>query len=254
MLDSVRLAVGTLTVLPTGAVDVTPRVAGRAMMLAPVAVVPLAVVAVGAGWLGLLAGWPSLVSGLLVVAALALGTRALHLDGLADTVDGLGSGRPAEGALEIMRRGNVGPMGVVALALVLGLQAAAAGELLGRGAWLVLGLVICGSRLALGVACASGVPAARPDGVAGTTPQPTSLVTMIAVCSTAFHAATRSSTATRKSSAQSDRGRAHPFRSSTNRVSQVPRQSTSTGCPAIRSAPAISAVSIVVQCAGRRSR
>jgi adenosylcobinamide-GDP ribazoletransferase len=175
MLDSVRLAVGTLTVLPTGAVDVTPRVAGRAMMLAPVAVVPLAVVAVGAGWLGLLAGWPSLVSGLLVVAALALGTRALHLDGLADTVDGLGSGRPAEGALEIMRRGNVGPMGVVALALVLGLQAAAAGELLGRGAWLVLGLVICGSRLALGVACASGVPAARPDGlgaaVAGTVPR-----------------------------------------------------------------------------------
>ena len=175
MLDSVRLAVGTLTVLPTGAVDVTPRVAGRAMIFAPVAVVPLAAIAVGAGWLGRLAGWPSLVTGLLVVAALALGTRALHLDGLADTTDGLGSGRAPERALEIMRRGDIGPMGVVALVLVLGLQAAAAGSLLGRGAWLALGLVICGSRLALVVSCASGVPAARPDGlgaaVAGTVPR-----------------------------------------------------------------------------------
>ncbi len=180
MLDSVRLAVGTLTVLPTGAVEVDRRVAGRAMMLAPLAVAPLAAVAVGAGWLGRLAGWPSLVSGLLVVAALVLGTRALHLDGLADTVDGLGSGQPTERALEIMRRGDVGPMGVVGLVLVLGLQASAAGALLAHGSWLALGLAICGSRLALTVSCAAGVPAARPDGlgsaVAGTVPRSVALV------------------------------------------------------------------------------
>jgi adenosylcobinamide-GDP ribazoletransferase len=175
VLDSVRLAVGTLTVLPTGRVSVTPTVARRAMLLAPLAVLPLAVVAVGAGWLGRLAGWPALVSGLLVVAALALGTRALHLDGLADTVDGLGSGRAGAQALEIMRRGDIGPMGVVALVVVLGLQAAAADALLGAGSWLELGLSICGSRLALLVACSRGVRAARPDGlgaaVAGTVPR-----------------------------------------------------------------------------------
>ena len=145
------------------------------MLLAPVAVAPLAAVAVGAGWLSRLAGWPPLVSGLLVVAVLALGTRALHLDGLADTVDGLGSGRSPDQALEIMRRGEVGPMGVVALVLVLGLQAGAAGTLLAAGSWLSLGLVICGSRLALAVGCARGVPAARADGlgsaVAGTVPR-----------------------------------------------------------------------------------
>jgi adenosylcobinamide-GDP ribazoletransferase len=174
-LDPVRLALGTLTVLPTGAVRVTPSVARGAMLLAPVVVLPLAAVAVGTGWLGRLAGWPSLVNGLIVVAALALGTRALHLDGLADTVDGLGSGRPAEQALEIMRRGDVGPMGVVALVVVLGLQAAACGALLGVGSWLELGLLICGSRLALPTACARGVPAARSDGlgaaVVGTVPR-----------------------------------------------------------------------------------
>ncbi len=175
MFASVRLAVGTLTVLPTGRVDVTPKIARGAMLLAPIAVLPLAAVAVAAGWLGRLAGWPSLVSGLLVVAALALGTRALHLDGLADTVDGLGSGRPVEPALVIMRRGDVGPMGVVALVLVLGIQSATAGVLIDTGSWLTLGLLICGARLALVVACAHGVPAARADGlgsaVAGTVPR-----------------------------------------------------------------------------------
>lgn len=175
MLDSVRLSLGTLTVLPTGPVEVTPAIARRAMLMAPVAVAPLAAVAVGAGWLGHLAGWPPLVSGLVVVAALAVGTRALHLDGLADTVDGLGSGRGAEPALEIMRRGDIGPMGVVALVLVIGLQAGAAGALLGADSWLTLGLLICGSRLALAVGCARGVPAARADGlgsaVAGTVPR-----------------------------------------------------------------------------------
>ena len=49
-----------------------------------------------------------------MVAVLAFGTRAMHLDGLADTVDGLGSGWDRERALAIMARGDVGPMGVVA--------------------------------------------------------------------------------------------------------------------------------------------
>jgi adenosylcobinamide-GDP ribazoletransferase len=175
MLDPVRLALGTLTAVPTGPVRVTPRVAGRAMLLAPAAVAPLAAAAVGAGWLGRLAGWPSLACGLLVVAALALGTRALHLDGLADTIDGLGSGGPRDRALEIMRRGDIGPMGVVALVLVIGLQASAAGALLVGGSWAILVLLICGSRLALTVGCATGVPSARSDGlgaaVAGTVPR-----------------------------------------------------------------------------------
>ena len=81
------------------------------------------------GWLAGRTGWPPLLAGLVVVAVLALGTRALHLDGLADTVDGLGSGRDRERSLEIMRRGDVGPMGVIALLLVLGGQAAAASVL-----------------------------------------------------------------------------------------------------------------------------
>ena len=111
-----------------------------------------------------------MLSGLVVVAALALGTRALHLDGLADTVDGLGSGRDRERALEIMRRGDVGPMGVVALVLVVGAQSVAASALL-TPRWadtVLLALVIAGSRASLLIGCRIGVPAARSDGLGAT--------------------------------------------------------------------------------------
>ena len=147
------------------------------MALAPLAVLPLAALAAGLGRLAALTSWPLLLAGLVVVAVLAVGTRALHLDGLADTVDGLGSGREAAGALEIMRRGDVGPMGVVALLLVLGGQAVAASALVAEtGSAVLLVVVIAASRAGLLIACRAGVPAARPGGlgamVAGTVTAP----------------------------------------------------------------------------------
>jgi len=162
-----RLAVGTLTVIPVRPPESVDRtVAGRAMALAPLAVLPLAVVAAALGRLAGRTGWPPLLAGLVVVAVLALGTRALHLDGLADTVDGLGSGRDRERSLEIMRRGDVGPMGVVALLLVLGGQAAAASVLVSDvdGAALLV-VLIAASRTALSIGCRAGVPAARAGGL-----------------------------------------------------------------------------------------
>jgi adenosylcobinamide-GDP ribazoletransferase len=75
-------------------------------------------------WRGGGAGSP-LLAAALVVAALALLTRGLHLDGTADLADGLGSGRPAEQALQIMRRPDVGAFGAVAVACTLLVQVAA---------------------------------------------------------------------------------------------------------------------------------
>jgi adenosylcobinamide-GDP ribazoletransferase len=72
-------------------------------------------------WRGAGAGSPFLGAAL-VVAALALLTRGLHLDGAADLADGLGSGRPADQALAIMRRPDVGAFGVVAVGCTLLLQ------------------------------------------------------------------------------------------------------------------------------------
>ena len=121
-----------------------------------------------------------------MVGGLALGSRALHLDGLADTVDGFGSGWTAERSLMVMRRGDVGPMGVVALIVVLGLQAVSIGELVQDvfGALLV-GVAVCCSRVALALTCVRGVPAARGDGlgvaVANSVPRTAAAVSWFAV-------------------------------------------------------------------------
>lgn len=58
-----------------------------------------------------------LVAALILVAD-AVVTGALHLDGLADALDGLASRRPAEEAVAIMRQGPVGAVGALGLVLV----------------------------------------------------------------------------------------------------------------------------------------
>jgi adenosylcobinamide-GDP ribazoletransferase len=163
--DAARLAVGTLTVLPVAAPRVDRSVAGRAMVLAPL--VGLGLALPGVLLLEVLGDEVSpLLAAALVLGLLALLTRGLHLDGLADTADGLGSGRPALEALDLMRRGDVGPFGVVTLVLALLVQVAALAQLVAAGlgaAGLVAALVV--SRLALPLACSVGVPAARSDGL-----------------------------------------------------------------------------------------
>ena len=178
VVNALRLAFGTLTVLPVRPPSVDRATAGRAMALAPLVGVVLALAACVP--LLLTEGSP-LLSAAVTVGALALLTRGLHLDGLADTADGLGSGRPAADALAVMRKGDVGPFGVVTLVIVLLTQVGALAELVAAGdgaAALVASLVV--SRLALPLACLHGVPAARADGlgaaVAGSVSLPAALV------------------------------------------------------------------------------
>lgn len=60
---------------------------------------------------------PVAVAVLLVVTVLA--TRGLHLDGLADTVDGLGGGKTPKERLAIMKDSHLGAFGAMSLVLVL---------------------------------------------------------------------------------------------------------------------------------------
>lgn len=172
--DGLRLALTTFTTLPVRAGRIDRPVAGAAMALAPLVGALLG--AVLAGVLLLLAALaPPLVAAGVTVGCAALLTRGLHLDGLADTVDALGSYRRGAAALEIMKKPDVGPFGVGALVVVLLLQTATLAELAGRSWPAALAAVVAATaagRLAVTVACRRGVPAARPEGlgalVAGT--------------------------------------------------------------------------------------
>ncbi|MFJ4683238.1 adenosylcobinamide-GDP ribazoletransferase [Streptomyces sp. NPDC091377] len=172
-----RFAFGTLTVLP---VTVTrwDRTAARAGMLcAPVVGVVVGGGAAAAGLVLLLLGAGPPLAAVASVAVPAVLTRGLHLDGLADTADGLGSGKPAEDALRIMKQSDIGPFGVIALVLVLLAQVAALAQTYddswARGAFAAF-LSATVARLALTLAARTGVPPARPGGlgaaVAGVVP------------------------------------------------------------------------------------
>ncbi|HEX4091418.1 MAG TPA: adenosylcobinamide-GDP ribazoletransferase [Trebonia sp.] len=108
----------------------------------------------------------NLLGAVLAIALLALLTRCLHLDGLADTADGLGSGAPAARALEIMRQSDIGPFGVVTLIFVLGADVASLGALPG-GPWTPVGVLAVAAatgRVAAVQAAVRGVRSARASG------------------------------------------------------------------------------------------
>lgn len=171
----IRFAFGTLTVLPVRVTRWDREAARAGMLCAPLAGLVVGLLAAAAGGLLLLLGSGPLLAAVASAAVPAALTRGLHLDGLADTADGLGSGKPADDALRIMKQSDIGPFGVITLLFVLLAQVAALYELYGRG-WaygaVAAAVAAVTARLALTLASRRGVPPTRPEGlgaaVAGT--------------------------------------------------------------------------------------
>jgi adenosylcobinamide-GDP ribazoletransferase len=145
------------------------RVAGAAMVLAPLAVVPLAAVAGLIVFAGEAIGLPALASAALALGAVALGSRGLHLDGLADTADGLGASYDRTRALDVMRRGDSGPTGVATLVFVLLVQVGALAGAISAGHGIAAAAIaVIAGRGVLSLCCARDVPSARPEGLGAT--------------------------------------------------------------------------------------
>ncbi|MCW8119787.1 adenosylcobinamide-GDP ribazoletransferase [Streptomyces anthocyanicus] len=186
--DGLRFAFGTLTVLPVKVTRWDRDAARGGMLCAPLAGLAVGVAAAAAGLLLLALGAGTLLAAVATAAVPAVLTRGLHLDGLADTADGLGSGKPAEDALRIMKQSDIGPFGVLALLFTLLAQVAALAQAY-DGSWArgALAAVVSATaaRLALTTAARTGVPAARPEGlgaaVAGVVPAGGALAATAAV-------------------------------------------------------------------------
>lgn len=147
--------------LPIRVSTVDRTVAASAITWSPVVGMLLGGLATGVLWVLARLHSPSLLAGLLVVGLLAVVTRGMHVDGLADTADGFGCYGPPERALAVMKDGGAGPFAVVTLIVVLGAQAASLG-VVGIG---VPALAITAGRAAFSLSCRRSVPAARPEGL-----------------------------------------------------------------------------------------
>lgn len=191
LIDGLRLAVTTFTVLPLRPARIDRRTAGIAMTFAPVIGFALGGVTAAVLYLGRHLWdsqspntWLASLVGLMTLVAM---TGALHLDGLADTVDGLGTHGDRERRLAVMRSPEVGAFGVVAIVLVLVSQLGGISTTMVHGisTIAVLTATVTG-RLAVTWSCVRGVPPARPDGlgatVAGSVARSTAaIVTVVAV-------------------------------------------------------------------------
>jgi adenosylcobinamide-GDP ribazoletransferase len=98
----------------------------------------------------------------LIVAFWALATGAIHLDGLADSADGLG-GHDRAHRLAIMRDSPIGSFGAIALVLVLVLKIGLVAGVLARGHHLWL-LAIPAIARAASAGLSVALPYAREDG------------------------------------------------------------------------------------------
>jgi adenosylcobinamide-GDP ribazoletransferase len=113
------LALTFLTKIPwPGTIQAEPQDLARALFWFPWVGAILGLVYLGA-WTGFNALLPAPASAALLVCLTVLLTGGLHLDGLADTVDGLGGGQNPEERLHIMKDSRVGAFGVMSLILVL---------------------------------------------------------------------------------------------------------------------------------------
>lgn len=183
------------TALPTFRSEGPP---GRGTVSAlPVVGVTLGLIAAGILCGGRWAfGADSLLPGLLAVVALALLTRGLHLDGLADTADGLGCYGNPERARAVMRDGSTGPFGAAAVVAVMVTQAAAFSAM-PTGAAGVAGVVcaVTTGRVAAVLATRRGVPAAPGSSlgarVAGTQSPAMLAAWVVAVAALSTFATTR---------------------------------------------------------------
>lgn len=159
---------------------------GRSMAVLPTVGIALGLVAAGVSWLGVHVFGPhNALTGVLIVVVLLLATRGLHIDGLADTADGLGCYGPPERALQVMREGSVGAFGVAAVVVGLLTQALAFSQLpSGPTGLAAIIIVLTAGRVAAIVACRRGVPGAPGSvlagGVAGTQTA-TTIVAWVAV-------------------------------------------------------------------------
>ena len=151
-----------LTILPVKRNFTNPQM-GRATAYFPVIGLIIGAILLGLHYL-LDFLLPGGVVNVLLLATLVILSGGLHLDGLADTIDGLAGHRTPEHRLEIMHDSRIGGIGAVGLFMVLIIEYVALNSIPGK--WMPFSLLLAPtvSRWAM-VNSIFAYPYARPEGL-----------------------------------------------------------------------------------------
>ncbi len=153
-----------LTVIPLSSAhhDPTPSDLARSMGWFPIVGLILGILLAASDLLLANIFSPGIVD-VVIIVILVLLTGGLHLDGLADSVDGLAGGRTVADRLKIMRDAHIGALGATGLMLALALRYAALIALPQSSRFAVLLCMPAVGRWAM-VVGGVGVPYARREG------------------------------------------------------------------------------------------
>ncbi|MGO4956647.1 adenosylcobinamide-GDP ribazoletransferase [Luteococcus sp. Sow4_B9] len=166
-LTALRDALGMFTLLPVPpTLELDESVCRRIMLAFPWAGLVCGLAAGATAALVVACGAGDGLAAMAGLAALTGITGAMHIDGVADTADGLASRKGPEDALALMKKSDIGPMGVATAVLVLLLQAAALASA-SLGGWSLVAALVClpmVGRIAAVLATVRGTPGARPGG------------------------------------------------------------------------------------------
>ncbi|MDR3363845.1 MAG: adenosylcobinamide-GDP ribazoletransferase [Clostridiales Family XIII bacterium] len=161
-MKSFLLMVGFFTRLPVPRIEFTEERYRKAVKLLPLVGLALGAILVLVSAIGFVA--PPLVRGAVLTCAYIFLSGGLHFDGLADTCDGVFSGRSREQSLEIMKDSRIGVFGTLGIFMA-GLSYFALFTAAPVPALLVF--PVCGRACCL--LSASLAPYARADGMGKTT-------------------------------------------------------------------------------------
>ncbi len=149
----------------TNKIDLDPKDFSASLAFFPLIGLLLGTLLAVTGYL-FLKPFPASVAGALMCAFYVFLTRGLHLDGIADVFDALGSHKPKEQMLQIMKDSHIGAIGVIALVLVLILKSSGFGILIQSESFKFIALVPVLGRFSLHVLAAFS-HYARPEGGLG---------------------------------------------------------------------------------------
>ena len=153
-MSAITAAIRFLTVVPARGGEWSARSARRSVAWFPVVGLGIGGAVAAVNWAARLA-IPDLPAAALALAAGVVLTGALHLDGLADTFDGLLGGKEPERRLEIMKDPSIGVFGVAAVALVLIAKWGGISSLPDANGWVAIALAAMAGRFAAVAAMAA---------------------------------------------------------------------------------------------------